>query len=213
MSTGVVLLMLFCYGSVSDILLKPLEDKYPPISDVNNITDVKWVVVLGGGHTSDPALPVTGRISNTTLARLVEGIRIHNKLQKSKLILSGGDVFDPMSDAGLMAEVALELGVGDENLVLESVSKDTKDQAMFIRKIVNGDRFVLISTAFHMPRSMALFQKLGMQPIPAPTDHCVKKRQGISPDMFFPDADNLYKVQKAFHEYLGLVWAKLRGQI
>ena len=112
-----------------------------------------------------------------------------------------------------MAEVALELGVGDENLVLESVSKDTKDQAMFIRKIVNGDRFVLITTAFHMPRSMALFQKLGMQPIPAPTDHCVKKRQGISPDMFFPDADNLYKVQKAFHEFLGLVWAKLRGQI
>jgi uncharacterized SAM-binding protein YcdF (DUF218 family) len=60
---------------------------------------------------------------------------------------------------------------------------------------------------------MALFQKLGMKPIPAPTDHWVKERKGISPYAFFPRADALRKAELAFHEYLGLAWAKLRGQI
>ena len=64
-----------------------------------------------------------------------------------------------------------------------------------------------------MPRAMALFEKQGMHPIPAPTDHKVKERQAISPEMFFPSADGLNKTKKAFKEYLGLTWAKLRDQI
>jgi uncharacterized SAM-binding protein YcdF (DUF218 family) len=60
---------------------------------------------------------------------------------------------------------------------------------------------------------MALFEKQGMHPISAPTGHKVKERQAISPGMFFPSADGLSKTKKAFKEYLGLAWAKLRNQI
>jgi len=78
---------------------------------------------------------------------------------------------------------------------------------------VGNEKFILVTSASHMPRSMALFEKLDMQPIPAPTDYGVRKRQGVSPGMFFPSADNLRKAEKAFHEYLGLAWGKIRGQI
>jgi len=211
-SIGVILLATLSYGVISDILVKPLEYKHPPLRNVHTVTDVKWVVVLGGGHTSDPKLPATGQISGESLARLVEGIRIHNILPKSKLILSGGG-FDPVPNANVMANVALALGVDGRALVLESVSRDTKDEAQLIQKIVGDNSFILVTSASHMPRSIALFEKRGMRPIPAPTDYWVKKRQRISPGIFFPNADNLRKAEKAFHEYLGLAWAKLRGQI
>ncbi|MCK4469513.1 MAG: envelope biogenesis factor ElyC [Desulfobacterales bacterium] len=210
---GALLLALFSYGSIADICLKTLEDKYPPLIELQTFSDVKWVVVLGGGHNSDPKLPVTGQIGDSSLSRLLEGVRIHKKLPQSKLILSGSGVYDPLSNAVVMAGVAEVMGIGDNRLVLEELSKDTKDQARLIREIVGDERFILVTSASHMPRSMALFQKLDMKPIPAPADYWVKKRQRISPGVFFPNAGSLRKMERVFYEYLGLGWAWLLGQI
>ena len=212
-SIGVVILIAFGYGAASDILLRPLEYKYPPMTDMSAVLDIEWVVVLSGGSSSDAHLPITGRLSHASLVRLVEGIRIHRKLLKSKLILSGGGAFNTIAEAKSMADVAVALGMNDEEIVLESESRDTKDQARLIRKIVGDNRFVLVTSASHMPRSIALFEKRGMHPIPAPIGHKVKERQRFTPAMFFPSAGRIAKVEHAFYEYLGLVWAKLRGQI
>jgi len=64
-----------------------------------------------------------------------------------------------------------------------------------------------------MPRAMALFKKQGMQPIPAPTNHLVRSSSWFWIGTLFPSADALLKSQSAFYEYLGLLWAQLRGQI
>ena len=210
---GVIFLTVLSYGVASEILLRPLEYKYPPLADVSAHSDVEWVVVLSGGHSPDAQLPITGQLSDASLARLVEGIRIHRKLPKSKLILSGGSVFNTITEAKIMADVAVALGMNAKDLVLESESKDTKDQARLIHKIIGDSRFILVTSASHMPRSMALFQKKGMYPIPAPIGYKVKKRQKITPSMFFPSAGRIVKTERAFYEYLGLAWAKLRGQI
>jgi len=210
---GVGLFALCSYGEFSNILLKSLEYKYPPVLNSTNIADVRWVVVLGGGHTSDSALPMTSQINEGTLVRLVEGIRLHKMFPGSKLILSGGAVFDPVPNAKVMADVASILGVEERDIVLESESKDTKDEARLIKEMVGDDKFVLVTSASHMPRSMELFEKQGMKPIPAPTDYMVKERQGISPAMFYPSATGIIKAERAFYEYLGFAWAKLRGQI
>jgi uncharacterized SAM-binding protein YcdF (DUF218 family) len=212
-SIGTVLLAGLSFGLVSDALLRPLENKYPPQLEIDGISDVKWVVVLGGGHRSDPKVPVSSQISGGSLARLVEGIRLQRKLPQSKLILSGGGAFDPIPNANIMADVALAIGVDKEHLILEQSSKDTKDQAILIKELVGEDRFALVTSASHMPRSMALFRKQGMNPIPVPTDHRVKERQGSSPRIFFPNATDIGKAERALYEYLGLIWAKLRGQI
>ena len=212
-SIGVGIFALFSYAGLSNILLRPLEYKYPPIISHADARDAKWVVVLGGGHTSDPQLDVTSQIGEETLARLVEGIRLHKMTSGSKLILSGGGVFDPVPNAKVMADVASVLGVERRNIVLESISKDTKDEARIIKKIVGNDRFLLVTSAAHMLRSMALFEKKGMRPIPSPAAYRVKESKKINPGTFFPDPDNLVSVQIAIHEYLGMAWAKIRGQI
>ncbi|NIS59888.1 MAG: envelope biogenesis factor ElyC [Proteobacteria bacterium] len=212
-SLGVALLVTLSYDAVSNALLRPLEYHYDSPGNFGELSDAKWVVVLGGGHTSDPRVPITGQISDTSLVRLVEGIRLHRALPGSKLILSGGGGFDPVPNAKVMADIALAVGVDRENLILETLSRDTKDEARLIQKMVGGDRFVLVTSASHMPRSVSLFEKLGMKPVPAPTGHHVKERQGMDPAMFFPSADSLKKAEIAFHEYLGSVWAKIRGQV
>ena len=90
---GVLLLGTLSYEAVSERLLKPLEYMYPPLIHPVNMEDVRWIVVLGGGHTSDQRLSVTSQISDLSLSRLVEGIRLHREIPNSKLILSGGRVF------------------------------------------------------------------------------------------------------------------------
>ncbi len=103
---GVGLLIIFSFGTFQNILLRSLEKKYPSLINIQEVDDVKWVVVLGGGHISDPQLPVTDQIAKSSLSRLVEGIRIHRKLPGSKLILSGGGGFDPLPNSRIMADVA-----------------------------------------------------------------------------------------------------------
>jgi len=212
-SLGTVVLFLIGCGTVSNMLLRSLESKYPPVTDVSALTSVKWVVVLGGGISSDPKLPVTDNLSGTSLVRLVEGIRLHRELSNNKLLLSGGSTYGSVSEASVMAEMATALGIDDNDLVLESKSKDTKDQARFIYDIIGKDKFILLTSASHMARSMALFQSKGMNPIPAPTGYQVNKTKKINPTMFFPSSKGIDKMERVVYEYIGTAWARIRGQI
>jgi uncharacterized SAM-binding protein YcdF (DUF218 family) len=208
---GFLVLTALSFSAVADQFTKPLESWYPPLQNSGGIRDVKWVVVLGGGHTSSPTLPPNAQIGTSSLARLVEGIRIHRALPESKLLLSGGAVFDPVPEAETMAAVARMLGVNPEDIVLESQSQDTGQQSNFVRGIIQNDRCVLVTSAIHMPRAMLVFEQKGLKPIPAPTDFGDWMRKENGPDQFFPRAEELHKVEAAMHEYLGLLWARVTG--
>lgn len=211
---GALILAIFSYGGVSDMLLNPLEGKYPAISAFEELKDIKWVVVLSGGCGVDPDLPLSTYLSESSLARLSEGVYIHNKLPETKLILTGRSGFEGITPvAEVMEAVAVEWGVGPEDIVLEIKATDTKDHPIYVKEIVGKDRFILVTSASHMPRAMAFFRKHGMEPIPAPTDYMVKKREGgLRPGVFFPNAGSLEKAERTIHEYLGMVWGKIRGQ-
>ena len=209
-----VVLASLSYSVVSDILVRPLEQKYPPITDFQALKGVKWIVVLGGGSTVDPRLPLSTYLSHASLARLSEAVCIHNKLPQSRVIFTGGSGFKGFTPvAEVMADMALELGIKPEHIIIEPEATDTKDHPIRIKEIIGSDKFILVTSASHMPRAMALFRRQGMQPIPAPTDYLVKRREALSPGVFFPDPDCLVESRRAIHEYLGLAWAKLRGQI
>jgi uncharacterized SAM-binding protein YcdF (DUF218 family) len=220
-SVGLAILTLFSYHGIADKLLRPLERQYDTfeiksssaVPETEDESPIQFIVVLAGGHTSDPELPLLSQINTSPLVRLMEGIRIYRKFPGAKLLLSGGGAFDPISEAEVMARVAREMGVPEKDIILESKSKDTKDEALFIKPIVGNEPFVLVTTASHIPRSMALFKKLGMNPIPSPIGHSVKDRQGLSHYSFFPSTGNLIKTELAIHEYLGMTWAKFRGQM
>ena len=86
-SIGLFLMVLFSYSFIPNYLLRSLEGKYDPyyiqLSNksfkAEGMQPVKFVVILGGGHISDPQLPITSQIGGESLVRLVEGVRIYNK--------------------------------------------------------------------------------------------------------------------------------------
>ena len=212
-TVGVGLLLLFSNGPFSRLLLDPLVFRYPSLRvETGSLPRAKWIVVLGGGHARDPKLPVTSRLPSDALTRVVEGIRLHRKMPDAKLVFSGGGKFG-FTDAGCMADVAVVLGVDRRDMILESKSRDTKDQARLIRDVVGESPFVLVTSSSHLPRSVALFRKQGMHPIPAPSGLRCRHRRFFSRGTFDPGAGPLQSAESAFYEYMGLAWAKLRGQI
>jgi uncharacterized SAM-binding protein YcdF (DUF218 family) len=211
LTLGFLTLTALSFGTVANQIIKPLETWYPLLLDTSTLKDVKWVVVLGGGHTSNQGLPANAQLENQSLARLVEGTRIHRMLPGSKLLLCGGAVFDSVPEAETMAAVARMLGVSPDDMVLESQSQDTGQQSQLVQGIIQKDRCVLVTSAIHMPRAMLVFEQKGLKPIPAPTDFEDRIRKENSPNQFFPRAVELRKVETAVHEYLGLLWAKVTG--
>lgn len=193
-------------------LLAPLERQFPPILARQPATE--YIVVLGGGHVSEQGLPVSSRLNSASLARIAEGIRLYRLHPGSRLLLSGGPVFDPEAEAATMQAAALILGgVPAQDITQEGTSRDTAEQAHLLAPLLKGKRFLLVTSAAHLPRAMALFRQQGLAPVAAPTDYQVKRGQLHGPGRYFPGAAALRKTEIALHEYLGLAWIRARTQL
>lgn len=194
------------FGFIFNGALVRLERTYPPL-DLQDARDarVKWIVVLAGGHTTDSTLPLISQLAPETLVRLTEGIVIYRSLPGAKLLLSGGHVFDPNSSALFMAELAGRLGVNRRDIFLEDKSQDTDDEAAIIKPMLGKQKFILVTSAYHMPRSMKLFTAQGMEPIPAPVGHYIHTDERISPGDFSPRLGNFRNAEIVIHEILGII--------
>ena len=212
LALGVVLLLLLSNTMMSDLLLSPLESTYAPLLDPAGLnkergTPIRWVAVLGGGYDDEAERPATARLGTDSLARLAEGVRIQKALPGSKLLLSVGCPDEEVVRAA--RDVARMLGLSREELLIVSGSLDTRDEAERMRPTLGTDEFVLVTSASHMPRAMASFQRAGLNPVAAPTDFWVRSRFGY--DIWFPSADALRLSERAVYEYLGLLWLRLAG--
>lgn len=222
-SVGTGLLLIFSYPFVPNLVLRQLEQRYPPAPDLAagpttapgpvGAQAAKLIVVLGGGHTSDPKLPVTNQIGGESLFRVLEGVRLYQAGAGRKLILSGGAVYDPVPEAQVMARVALIMGMDRRDIILEATSRDTEEQARLLKPLVGLEPFFLVTSAAHLPRAMAEFRKLGLEPVAAPAGQLARQAPCWSPGSFFPASRALQTTEIAFYEYLGLAWARLRGAI
>lgn len=202
---GFLLLFLLSIRPVADLLLDPIEDRYPVYEGG---AEVQKIVVLGGGRTVDPELPLMSQLSSASRSRLMEGIRLYRTHPGTEMILTGKDI------AKAAADVAIALGVPEADIIPLDSPKDTKDEARAVRGIINdNESFLLVTSASHMYRAMALFRKQGLDPIPAPTDHMVLRDRKFRQDDLFPSSWEMRKSQRAIYEILGTLWARLRGQI
>ena len=221
-SMGFILLVISGYEGVSGRIIRTLESQYPPINlsqvltsgDTENTQEsVKWIVVLASGTAGDATLPYQLRVSHHSRVRLMEGIRLHRLLPGSKIILTGGTGFEGSPEATTMSRVAEELGVSRADMVLEVESRDTKDHPLYVRDIIHDEPFILVTSAFHMPRAVKLFEKQGLFPIPASTGQWIPPMQFWSLVNFFPSSSGVRLAELAYHEYMGLLEAWVQDQI
>lgn len=211
--SGFCIIFLFSFAPISQGLFNHLQNQYEPLMTVP--TQITNIVVLGSGLGGKKNYPPNLTLGPGSLSRLIEGIRVYNMVLKNNpnatLILSGGRVYQSPSVAGKMRNVAVMLGVNPANIALEDGSLDTHDEALFLQKTLGNNPFILVTSAFHMPRSMKLFEALGMRPIAAPTQFSTTGH--IPLINYVPNTSNLQKSDTAIHEYLGILWARMRGYI
>jgi len=214
---GVLLLVLSSYGFLPDLLMGRLEKQNPPLVITpesrltSNKPNAKWIVVLGSGNLSDPYVPGKTNLTASSLFRVVEGIRLYRTLPGSRLLLCGGPTSNFVPEAETMGQTARDLGVPPEDIVLEPSSMDTSEQAVRVKELVREDRFIVISSAFHLPRALALLRKVDLNPIPAAVDYHAGDGS-LLPGMLFPQANNIRKMELGLHEHVGLLWYRMRGQ-
>ncbi len=204
---GIFWFLILSFQPVSNAIIKPLEDSQTALL---KIPKVEYILVLGSSHTTNDNLSITSQLTPVAINRLVEGIRIYKELENAKLILSGFSGHDENPHSLMQEKLAMSLGVKKEDIVRFDNPKDTKEEAIETKKILGNKDFILVTSASHMKRANLLFKKEGLNPYLAPTYNLANKTQSF--DSYF-SGKNLFKVETAFHEYLGLIYAYLRGEI
>ena len=164
--SAVGLYILFSTGPVSFWLLGNLEYQYPQIKDIDSLSKIEHVVVLAGYAERDSLLPLSSWVNRATAFRLLETLRIANVLPESSIIVTGNKEV-PEIMKGLLAVA----GIVEDRIIVEHASRNTYDSARNVGKWIKSEPFLLVTSAGHMPRSMRVFMKLGMSPVPAPTDY------------------------------------------
>jgi uncharacterized SAM-binding protein YcdF (DUF218 family) len=189
---------------VGDALLGPLERQYPPIADDQLPDSVSAIVVLGSGYSPRGNVPVTGALAEDGLVRIVEGVRLTRHFQSAQLIVSGGAPIGLTPSALGYAILAHELGVPDPSIVVLDKARDTDEEAHSISKLLGGIPFVLVTSAYHMPRAMRLIGRLGARAIPVPTGQQTGTESANYLSWLLPSSVGLERTERALHEYLGL---------
>ncbi len=192
LTISIVWIVTISYVPIANIFIAPLENSYKTLKDIPK--DVKYILLLGGDRES----------------RGWEALKLYHKIPNSKIITSGYAGRGDVPEAIKTANILVELGIPTEDIIIHSKPKDTKEEAIKIKKLLGNQPFILITSAYHMPRALSLFKKEELNPIPAPTDYKIKDGNKF---LSIPNGCSLRKTEIAWHEYLGLLWSKLRGQI
>lgn len=207
---------LLLYGLSTDplvnSLITPLETHHPPLKDKTVHADA--IVVLTGGVRDLSRLGLGPEPSETSLERLIEGVKLYRVLRRP-LIIAGGTgslMHSQIPEAEAMARAASDLGVLEQDIVLENKSRNTLESARAVRGLLKGDRIILVTSAFHMKRSVALFKKQGFDVVPAPVGYRSEQRP-LTCLSFIPRAGNLSSSSFALAEYLSFIWYAMRGDL
>jgi uncharacterized SAM-binding protein YcdF (DUF218 family) len=196
-------------------LVQTLENKYPQLSEtaIKNLPDSCDIIVLGGGHSDDKDLSPNNKLSSQALARLVEGIRIHNMVPGSKLILSGYGGGSKLSQAVVLYQTALILKVDSTSMEIISTPSNTRMEAEeYVKKNGTKNDLIVVTSDIHMPRAIILFHKAGLNPVAAPTNQILRYGSGKYRLKIIPSADNIVMMEEVIHEYAGILWMWLGGK-
>lgn len=203
-AAATALLLAASYPPLVAKIAGPLEQQYSSYQPSDQPAD--YIAVLGNGHVSAEQQPITSELSPTGIVRLTEGIRIYRLNPDSKLIFTGYNGEEPDSYADKIKQLALALGVPNDDILAFTGPRDTAEEAQLIAEKFATQQLVLVTSALHMPRAMILFQQAGLNPTPAPTEHLIKP---VRSKWQFPSAKTFTKTQRWLYEQLGLLWAKL----
>jgi uncharacterized SAM-binding protein YcdF (DUF218 family) len=205
----------------SNQLVKSLEWQYLPSG---NLPNADAIVVLGGA-TRPPEPPRPWVDLTEEGDRVIHGAQLYLQRKAPFVIMSGGRIDwkenQGESESADMTKIAEALGVPSSAILQDPTSLNTHENAVNVKQILQErgmDQILLVTSAMHMPRSIAIFRKQGINAIPAPTDFLVSERDSQNDDTpqdvilaLLPDSGSLHRFTRALKEYIGIGFYWLRG--
>ena len=223
-AVAVSLLFLSILGNklISVALVRPIETQFSAIPEITPgspvpavLAECRYVAVLGSGNGNSPGISALSLLSTSGRSRLTEAVRLMRVLPNAKLIVSGPgdkDRSDLPSHAVVLARAAMSLGIPEDRIELIDHARDTEEETAAIQRKTGNAPVALVTSAFHMPRSMALARHAGLNAVPCPTDYAshADGTWGLA-DLLW-DLESLDRSTRAVRERIGMLWITLRGR-
>ena len=213
-----VLLLVICgLSPLGNYLLYPLEQRFPPWQ-AGSGAPPDGIVILGASIEADLSVAHGTPVVRSAPDRIIAAAALAHRYPNARIVFSGGSanlISNDAREADFAGAIFEGLGIAKSRLTMERASRNTLENAQFSKALVqpkDGERWLLVTSAFHMPRSIGLFRKAGFAVEAYPVDWRVGGRGDL---MNFSSAilDGLGRTETAVREWAGLIAYRATGKI
>ena len=212
---GLLLVLACALGPLGTFALRTLEDRFPKLPA--DQPPPVGIVVLGGS-VDQTIGAARGRVTISDAAdRITEAVILSRRYPAARLVFSGGTnaLFGEVAtEAADTRRLWIELGAAPERITIEDRSRNTDENARFTKALVTprpGETWILVTSAYHMPRAVGLFRANDFPVVPDPVDY---RTTGTAAD-YWPGTDvagGLERLDMVAREWIGLVAYRLTGR-
>jgi uncharacterized SAM-binding protein YcdF (DUF218 family) len=213
--TSLVLIALLGWSPLGNALILPLEQRFPPWDASRGPPD--GVIVLGGAISPDISLARGEVALDQAAERITVAAELARRYPNARIVFSGGSnalMFEEGAEAPFAVRQLEALGVAPERITSEGRSRTTFENAVLTRALADpkpGERWLLVTSAYHMPRAIAAFRAAGFAVEAYPVDWRTRGPiDAVRPIASL--AEGLGRMDTAVHEWVGLIAYRLAGK-
>jgi len=215
--TSVVLLVICGLSPLGNYLLYPLESRFPPWQAGSGAAP-DGIIILGASIEADLSAAHGTPVVRSAPDRIITAAALAHRYPNARIVFSGGSanlISNDAREADFAGAIFESLGIDKSRLIMERASRNTLENAQFSKALVapkDGERWLLVTSAFHMPRSIGLFRKAGFAVEAYPVDWRVGGRGDL---MSFSTLilEGLGRTEVAVREWMGLIAYRATGKI
>jgi uncharacterized SAM-binding protein YcdF (DUF218 family) len=159
---------------IASYILLPLEERFPPFRDDSRPID--GIILLGGAVEASDSKARGSLVANESAERVLDTIQLARRYPSARILISGGGgtVFgDGAAEAPIIADYFRSIGIDPARLLVEDRSRTTAENAVYSQELAKpheGERWLLVTSAWHMPRAVGVFEKAEFPVVPYPVD-------------------------------------------
>jgi uncharacterized SAM-binding protein YcdF (DUF218 family) len=174
LAVGILLLLVFGYSPAGNVLLLSLTERFPAWQFDGHEPD--GIIVLGGAIDSEVSAARNALETDASAERIIAMLELARRFPNARIVFSGGSgnlIENSMPEAPVAGQLLDRFGIAPDRVVLESGSRTTYENAVMVRRLVApkpGERWLLVTSAFHMPRSIGAFRNAGFAVEAYPVD-------------------------------------------
>ena len=214
-AASLIALAMMGFTPLGNILMILLEERFPPWDAARGAPD--GIVVLGGGIRPDVSAARDDVVLTEAGARITAAVALARRYPNARLIYSGGTgalIYREGNEAQSAAQIFASLGIPRRRLMVEDQSRNTVENAVFSRRVAMprpGERWLLVTSAYHMPRAIGTFRAAGFAVEAYPCDWRTRGMVDLARPFFTFD-EGLGRTDTAIREWVGLLVYWLTGR-